>query len=188
MQEARQRLDRILVTYKYVSLQVEEEKAALAGSESLLGHALEAQKLLQGVAESVQRIAHERIAGIVSRCLQAVFPDDGFEFKTEFRQSRGKTEARFLFVRNGKEESPLEASCGGAVDVAAFALRLASLVLSRPKKRLFLTLDEPFRFVHGEGNRERLVELVKALADETGVQFLIVTGFEWMKVGKVVEI
>ena len=185
MNEARQTLDRLLADYRLAESQVNAESKALVDAESLITHAIEAQQFIQNVAERVQRLAHERVAGVVTRCLESVFGEGSFEFKIDFQQKRVRTEARLLFVRNGKEED-LDASCGGAIDVASFALRLACLVLSKPKKRLFLCLDEPMKNVNGEEYQERVGEMIMTLAKELGVQFLIVTDDNWLKIGKVV--
>ena len=164
-----------------------EERQALESAREHLKDVQEAQVILQSVAQTVQQEVHKNISQIVSRCLAAVFPHP-YEFRIEFERKRGKTEARLIFVRDGNEYDPLRGTGGGVVDVAAFALRLACLVLSKPKPRQLLILDEPFKNVHGEGNRERCARLLEVLSKEMGVQFLIVTGLEWLKIGKVVEL
>lgn len=187
MNEARQTLDRLLADYRLAESQTESETKALVEAESSITHAIEAQQFIQNVAERVQRIAHERVAGVVTRCLESVFGEGSFEFKIDFQQKRGRTEARLLFVRNGKEEDPLDASCGGAIDVASFALRLACLVLSRPKKRLFLCLDEPMKSLSRE-YRPTMRELLETLCDEMGLQILMVTHAKELACGKIIEI
>jgi len=152
-----------------------------------LSDVTEAQRAVQRVAASCQDAAHAKIARVVTKCLRAVFGQDAYEFKIAFDRKRGKTEARLLFVRDGKEMDPLSSSGGGVVEVAAFALRLARLVLSRPRRRFFLCLDEPFRCVSAE-YRERVNELVQSLSRELGVQFLLVTHIDEFATGKVVRL
>lgn len=156
-------------------------------AEGEVGATVEVQKILQSLAATVQQQAHRRIASVVTRCLEAVFGEDAYEFKINFEEKRGKTEARLLFCRDGMELEPLEGSGGGAVDVAAFALRLACLVLQRPACRRLLVLDEPFRFV-SKSYRPRLKSLLLALANEFNVQFIMVTHIPDLMTGKVVEV
>lgn len=149
--------------------------------------ATKAQKIIQSVAQTVQQQVHDRIAGIVTRCIEAVF-DDPYEFKIIFEQKRGRTEARLVFVRNGEEYNPSDSSGGGVIDVAAFALRLSCLVLTRPPLRRLLVLDEPFKNVNGTENQERVGNMMTMITKELDVQIIMVTDDEWLKIGKVIEV
>ena len=155
-------------------------------TEDSLTYSEEAQRILQTVAATVQQEAHSRIAGVVSRCLEYVF-EDPYEFRIEFEEKRGRTEANLVFVRNGNVLDPLQASGGGAIDVASFALRLACLVLSRPALRRLLVLDEPFKNLSA-AYRPKISSLLGALSAEMGVQILMVTHDPVFQVGKVVEL
>lgn len=146
----------------------------------------EAQQVCQVVAHTVQQRAHTRIASVVSRCLEAVF-DEPYEFKIEFEQQRGRTWARLHFVRDELTVDPMSASGGGVVDVAAFALRLSCVLLSRPAVRRVLVMDEPFKFV-SEGYRDRVRHMLLKLSDELRVQFILVTHIEELKCGTVIEL
>lgn len=163
------------------------EDIALDAAEQELAHSIEARQILQDAAQAVQQAAHMRIAGVVTRCLSATFGDDAYEFQILFEQKRGKTEARLVFVRDGLELSPLDAAGGGVIDVAAFALRLACLMLRRPPARRLLVLDEPFKHLsrnHRPGMRELLLEL----AVELEMQFIIVTHDPALSMGSVLEL
>jgi DNA repair exonuclease SbcCD ATPase subunit len=146
-----------------------------------------AQVLLQQVAQAVQQTAHERIASVVSKCLAAVFGDEAYRFRIHFERKRGKTEARIVLERGGREVDPMDAAGGGVVDVAAFALRVSCLVLSQPPRRRLIVADEPFRFVSAE-YRPRVAEMVETLAGELEIQFLIVTHSPEFEIGTVVRI
>jgi DNA repair exonuclease SbcCD ATPase subunit len=165
---------------------LKEESTAWAQAEDAAVDAEEAQKVAQLVAQTVQQKAHDRIAGVVSKCLEAVF-DEPYEFKINFEQKRGRTEASLVFVREGLSVDPLSASGGGVVDVAAFALRLSCLLLARPAVRRLVVLDEPFRFVSAE-YRPRVRGMLEGLARDLGVQFVMVTHDEAYKTGKVIEL
>lgn len=182
----RRRVNERLADLRASEHDLKEEGAAWAAAEDAAVDAEEAQKVVQLVAQTVQQKAHDRIAGVVSRCLEAVF-DEPYEFKINFEQKRGRTEASLVFVREGLSVDPLTASGGGVVDVAAFALRLSCLLLARPPLRRTVVLDEPFRFV-SEGYRPRVRQMLEQLSKELEVQFVVVTHDEAYKTGKVIEL
>lgn len=163
-----------------------KEREAMNAAEQLAADTVEAQRVAQLVAQGIQQHAHEQIAGMVSRCLAAVF-DESHTFQIHFDTKRGKTEARFVFRQGGHEIDPMTASGFGMVDVAAFALRLSALLLARPARRRILILDEPFRFVSKE-YRAPLRVLVETLSRELKVQFVIVTHIEEMVSGTVIKL
>lgn len=173
--------------YSHASRTLTEESAAWELVKQKQTDALTAQKLLQEVAQTVQEIAHTRLASVVTRCLKAVFGEEGYEFRITFERKRGKTEARLSFVRDGKEIDPLEAAGGGTVDIAAFALRIACLMMSVPKQRKLIVLDEPFRFL-SKKYREQARLLLETLSSELEMQIIMVTHAKEFMVGKVVEL
>lgn len=177
---------RLLSEYKHFSRQFKEEKMSLEEARKHVEAVVRAQSIMQGLAQEVQQQAHKKISGVVTRCLQTVF-DDPYDFQIVFEQKRGKTEARLVFIKDGLEIDPMTAAGGGVVDVAAFALRLSCLVLSKPKLRRVLILDEPFKFVSAE-YRPRLRALLEKLSQEMQVQFLIVTHIPELRFGKVVDL
>lgn len=164
-----------------------EEREALEKTTESLAAATEAQELAQQVAQQVQQQAHEQIASVVSQCLETVF-DEPYTFRIIFDRKRGRTEARLVFERDGEEFDPLTASGGGVVDVAAFALRLSCLMLSKPALRKTLVFDEPFRFIHGDTYRDRVRLMVEKLSADLGVQFIIATGIEELKTGTILDL
>jgi ABC-type Mn2+/Zn2+ transport system ATPase subunit len=185
--DRRERADRLLAEYRSAKQQIVQEKEFLASARELSASAEEAQKILQGVAQAVQEVAHDRMATVVTRCLQAVF-SDAYEFRILFEQKRGKTEAKLTFARGGVVlEDPLNEASGGMVQVAALALVLANLVARLPPARRFLALDEPFPGVSA-ANADRVNAMTEALARDLGVQFLIATHNELLEVGTVYQI
>lgn len=162
------------------------ETAAIADGQAALTAATDAQRAAQTLAATVQAQAHAALAHVVSRCLAAVF-DDPYTFEITFERKRGRTEATLTFARGGLAVDPLSAAGGGAVDVAGFALRVAALCLSRPARRLLIVADEPFRFVSAQ-YRPRVRAMLETLAEEFGIQFLIVTHLEDLQCGAVIEI
>ena len=186
-QSLRSKANVLLAELKHAERRAAEEKSAVADAEESLQASMEALELTQRVAEKIQNQVHQRIAGVVTSCLRSVF-GDGSEFRITFSRARNKTEASLAFWKDGHEESPMDASSGGKLEIAAFALRLACISLSRPQKRKLLVLDEPMKSVHGAENRERAKALIEAMAKKMGFQVILVTGLNWLKCGKIVDL
>lgn len=186
MKKYRRRLDKKLARRKALADNIKTERQSLETTRQQIKHWTEAQSILQQVAQTIQQNVHTQIANVVSHCLRTIF-EEPYQFKIHFEQKRGRTEARMVFERDGVEIDPLRASGGGVVDVAAFALRLACLVLSRPRKRLLVVLDEPFKFLSAD-NRPRVKQLLESLAEDMGVQFIMVTHIDELRTGTIVEI
>ena len=191
LESYRRTADRLKAKRAVASLSVDKERKALAECEKNVRAVMAATEVTNRVAREIQRRVHERIAGIVSNCLVAVF-DDPYGFSIRFDIRRGKTEARMVFSRDGVElDDPLNEVGGGVIDVAALALRVASIVLGRPPRRRLLVLDEPFRNVRGLGNKRRVRRMLERLADDSGFQVLLnvdVDAYPEFRMGKVIEL
>ena len=94
-------------------------------------------------------------------------------------------EGKLLFVRDGEEFDDPKNQIGGAVlDLAAFALRFACILSSRPALRHLIVLDEPFKHLH----RDLLpvaAKLVYELAKETKTQVVMITHAKALEIGRV---
>lgn len=175
--------------HEYMTTACRTEASALKAVKFAAADAREAREILQAVAQTVQQTAHKKIASVVTRCLEAVFPDH-YEFKIHFERKRGKTEARLVFVKGESEIDPLDAAGGGVVDVAAFALRVASLMLSQPPLRRVLVLDEPFAHCKPPEKIGPLIcSLITTLSHDLGIQFIIIPSIEsHYQLGKIISI
>jgi hypothetical protein len=174
-----------LLIARHRAVAEEEELSRIeAGRETVL----RVQQIVQQISQELQTQAHQQIAGVVSRCLETVFPDEPYKFFIQFEMKRGKTEAVLTFERDGVVlDDPLNEVGGGVIDVASFALRLACLLLSRPRLDRVLVLDEPFSNIRGDGNRARTRELLTTLSKELGLQIIINTDIPEYRLGTVVE-
>jgi DNA repair protein SbcC/Rad50 len=143
--------------------------------EGELNNILEAQTILQMVAQKTQEELKYHIESIVSMALDAVFPEP-YEFEVSFEIKANRTVAECWFVRDGQRVDPMSATGGGAVDIASFALRVVfwSLLYKSKKIRPLLVLDEPFRFVSRD-LQQKAGMMMKELSDKLGVQFIMVT-------------
>lgn len=133
----------------------------------------QAREIIREVGIKTQQQLQYHISDITSLALEAVF-DDPYGLAVEFIQRRNKTECDLYFVRSGEKVDPLSASGGGAVDVAAFALRIASWSMNQPRTRNVIILDEPLRFLSAD-MQERASQMIKELSVKLGLQFIIVT-------------
>ena len=133
----------------------------------------QAREVLREVGLKTQQTLQVHISDIATLAFEAIF-DDPYELSVEFVQRRNKTECDLLFSRDGNKVDPLEASGGGAVDVAAFALRIASWTMQRPRSSNVMILDEPMRFLSVD-LQERASQMIKELSDKLGIQFIIIT-------------
>ncbi len=188
LSQTRKHVDKLLAQHDHAKRRVKEEKVEFTRCRKHVQDVLQAQGLIQQVAEEIQSLAHQQIASVVTRCLKTVFGEEGgYEFRINFKKARGKTEAELVFVRDGMEIEPVDASGGGVVDLASFSLRLACLMLAVPKKRRLIVLDEPFKHLSKQ-YRPVVRELLMTLAKEFNIQMLIVTHSQELICGKVIEI
>jgi len=170
----------------YLAQTIEAEQLGFRKAKRTLTRTQQAQEILQFVAQGIQQQAHEKISVVVSSCLSAVF-EDPYEFKILFERKRGRTEATLLFTRRGMDVDPLSATGGGVVDVAAFALRIACLMLHRPRLSKVVVLDEPFKFVSAE-YREAVRAMLENLSKDLGIQIIMVTHSEEYEIGRIIKL
>lgn len=187
IQNTRRHIDRTLTKYKIAKAQLDEEQQALKQAKQDLKSALKAQAVFQQIAQHVQETAHSKIASVVSRCLSAIWGLDAYEFKIMFERKRGKTEAKLVFFRDGVEYIPMAASGGGVVDVAAMALRLSAILLTKPLARRVVVMDEPLKHL-SKDNAPLIAKMLQVLAKDLDLQIIMTTHSNELKIGKVIEI
>lgn len=185
----RSKISKLRETHSTTATSLLDAATDLRDKQESLEDLLEAKALVQEAALFCQTSCQEKISHIVTRCLEAVFGESAYRFELKFEEKRNQTEATALLVdSDGNELSPTDGVGGGVLDVAAFGLRLACLVLQRPAPAKVLVLDEAFRnlsFAYRPNAAQMLVEL----ASDFGVQLILVTHFaEFSQVGKVLEI
>ena len=150
-----------------------EFKTSLKEGERSLHRHEKAREIVREVGIKTQQQLQYHISDITSLALEAVF-DNPYQLKVEFIQRRNKTECDLKFVRGDLEIDPIEASGVGAIDVASFALRIASWSMLRPKTRNTIILDEPFKHL-SLNLRNRASSMIKEISDKMGIQFIIVS-------------
>jgi DNA repair exonuclease SbcCD ATPase subunit len=140
--------------------------------ENSVINAEEATAFIQEVARKTQNQLRIHIEDIVSTALEYILDDDPYKFELEFVLRRNKTECDIYFVRDGKRINPIDASGGGAVDIASFASRIALWSL-QPSNNV-LVFDEPFRFVSKQ-YKSKVAEFLSHISKQLGIQIIMVT-------------
>ena len=136
----------------------------------------QAREIIREVGLKTQQQLQFHISDITSLALEAVF-DNPYKLITEFIQRRNKTECDLYFERDGNRIDPLSASGGGTVDVASFALRVASWSIQRPRSRNVLILDEPFRYLSSD-LLPKASEMLNQISKKLKLQIIMVTHAE----------
>jgi DNA repair exonuclease SbcCD ATPase subunit len=162
------RRDQIEITVSNLTERLSETKQDLRRHD-------EAREILRTVGLETQRQLQYHISDITSLALEAVF-DDPYELVAEFVERRNKTECDLYFSRRESRVDPLDASGGGAVDVASFALRIAAWSMTHPRRRNVIILDEPMKFLDTSTDRiMKASQMLKEISTRLGLQFIIVT-------------
>jgi DNA repair exonuclease SbcCD ATPase subunit len=156
-----------------IQSELEAKEDKLSTLQSDLFSYEKARAIMQLVAKETQEQLEYKISELVSLGLSAIF-DNPYELVLNYEIKRGKTEANLLFKRNENEVKPLLASGGGAVDVAAFGLRVAIWSLKSPRSRNTLIFDEPFRFL-SKVHQEKASQLLSEISKKLGIQIIMVT-------------
>jgi len=148
-------------------------KSNLTEAKRSLHRHEQAREIIREVGLATQQQLQFHIADITSLALEAVF-DDPYALVAEFIDRRNKTECDLYFMRDNDLVDPLTASGGGAVDVAAFALRVASWSMQSPRSNNVLILDEPFRYL-SVNLLSKASEMLKQISKELDLQIIMVT-------------
>lgn len=143
------------------------------GRRSRLWHE-QALEIVKTVGLATQEQLQFHIGNITSLALEVV-SDDPYELVAEFVERRNKTECDLWFVRNNERMKPIESTGGGTIDVAAFALRVASWSMQTPRSRNVMILDEPFKCLKGIEANRRVLDMIKEISDKLNLQIIMVS-------------
>lgn len=138
-------------------------------------NAEQAQVIIQTVAKQTQDELTFYVSDLVTSALEAVFEKEAYQFDCEFVQKRNKTECELSFVRDGARMNPMTDSGGGAIDIAALALRVCLWSIQRPRSRNTLVLDEPFKHLKGIGPNRLAIQMIKQLSEKLRLQIIMVS-------------
>lgn len=177
IQEAEEILDRCkTVAGKREQLESDLAEAELLSKEETreMEEWERAQKLIHEAALITQQKLEYHISELVTLALESTLPDP-YTFKVCFSVKRGQTECDLFFeTESGDLLSPIDASGGGAVDIAALALRVSFIHLCRTPVAPMLWMDEPMKNLSKDLQQEA-GEVLRELSNRLGFQFIIVT-------------
>lgn len=174
LEQLRTKVERERGKFDRLRTELTKTQSAIIIHEEELQYIEQAKIIVQQVAQETQRQLEYFISDTVSLPLSAIF-DNPYSFETEFVLRRGKTECDLYFVRNGKRVHPLDASGGGAVDVASFGLRLSLWSLN--KNRPVIVLDEPFKHL-SVNLHPQAMQMLKEVSERLNLQIIIVSHSE----------
>lgn len=150
---------------RYADLKESASKDALLVQES--------QNLINNVVKLTQQRLKYRLTELGTLALKEVFPEP-YELSVEFVQKRNKSECEIYLVKDDVKFDPMKSTGGGAVDVVAFALRIALWSLRKPKLRNLIILDEPLKFL-SKDLQYKAGKILKEISERLNVQIIIVT-------------
>lgn len=173
VKKLRQELDQRRGEQRQTKSLLKKANENLKKAENDLHNHEQAREVIRAAALKTQETLAFHISDISTLALQAVFPEP-YDLTVNFVQRRNKTECDLKFQKNKNEMDPLDATGGGPVDVASFALRIASWAMERPRSRPTIILDEPMRFLSTD-LQPKASEMVKEISEKLGLQFIIIT-------------
>lgn len=149
------------------------QKAILVDSKKSLRRHEQAREIVKIAGLKTQEQLSYHIGEIATLALDSIF-EDPYELMVEFVERRNKIECDLYFVRQEEKVDPMSASGGGAVDVASFALRIASWSMQHPRNRNTIILDEPLKNLSAD-LQEKGSAMLKEISKRLNIQFIIVT-------------
>ena len=174
IQLLRQKLERQKGQRSQIEQTLTSVKEALTDNKRSLHRHEQAREIIREVGMQTMSQISYHISDITSLALEAVF-DNPYKLEVEFVQRRNKTECDLHFVRGDERIDPISASGGGAVDVASFALRIASWSMMRPHTRNTIILDEPFKHLKGHNANLRVLEMLNEVSRKLKTQIIMVS-------------
>lgn len=176
IQELRNRVERLKGRKAQIEQSISSVTTAIKECRRSLRRHEEAREIIREVGLKTQQQLQYHIGDIASLALESVY-DVPYSLVCEFVQRRNKTECDLYFTRggnSGERVDPLGAAGGGAVNIASFALRVASWSMQHPRSNNVLILDEPFGNVSVD-LLPRASEMLHEISNRLNLQIIMVT-------------
>jgi DNA repair exonuclease SbcCD ATPase subunit len=173
-QELRNKLEKLKGKKEEVQDKISSLTEEIQSKTKSLKRHEKAREVIREVGMKTQQQLQYHISDITSLALESVFKDP-YELAVEFVQRRNKTECDLYFVRDGNKIDPMTASGVGAVDIAAFALRIAAWSMQTPHTRPVIILDEPFKHLKGLEPNKLVLEMIHEISKRLGIQIIMVS-------------
>lgn len=137
---------------------------------------------IKRINNDLQSDTINKICKIVTSAYQFIFQNND-EFVIETNFSTKIPSAKFYIkTLKGDEHillDPIEEDGGGKVDVISFGLRIAGILLIKPKLNKVLVLDEQLKFLSASSSgslyKERAAQFLKKIGEDYGIQIIAVT-------------
>lgn len=155
-----------------INLSKDANERAVTLKKDILDHA-KARELLLNILLNIQNDFSKKVESLVTKAIKIVFFYRDFEFKLLFEEKRNNIECRPVIYEDGIEYIPKDDLGGSILDIIGFALRVILITLEEPGKRLFIALDEPFRWLGDL--RYKAGQMVGEICKGLGLQMLFVT-------------
>lgn len=154
---------------------IKKTKARLKDELKRTRAAEESRTILQTVAKKVQSKLEYKISELATLSLQAIMEKD-WKVIVEFQEKRNKTEPYFLLdIGNGNISSTKNSFGGGVKDILGQFLRFGLFAIIRPKLRPFFALDEPLKWLKGDGMPEKGAVAIHEVSHKLGYQILVIS-------------
>lgn len=178
LKELRKRLEFRKGQEAQVRTQLEEAERTIDESRKTQNLKREAVVLVESAGRTARDTVSNRLAEVVSFALQSIFGSD-YRLDVFNTLKRNAVWTDFAVGGGGSNSTlhpdpPLDTRGGGVVDVVSLALRSVFLELYAPKIDGPLILDEPTKHL-SKRYSGRAAELLRALAERTGRQIILVT-------------
>jgi hypothetical protein len=154
--------------------QLEKAENDLIALKKQMRNTEAAQLTIQEVAKKTQGELEFHISDMVTTALYSVF-DDPYEFKINFIVKNNRAAAELKLIRRGMGIDPKDSTGGGVMDIASFALRIASWKLKSPKTSNTIIIDEPFKHLSRGDFEEKAANIIKMLSEKLKIQFILST-------------
>lgn len=159
--------DTVMGMRQELVVQIEQAKVDIGEEENV-------QVLLNKSSHVAWNRAKGQLEVLVNRALKAIFPNRSYKFVIVQEVKRGGSSISLILEEDGVEMDVWEEGGLGVADVIGFALRIALLVLYKPKVQPILFLDEPFRNLSMD-YVSNASKFMKQVAQELGIQLVLVT-------------
>jgi DNA repair exonuclease SbcCD ATPase subunit len=174
VRDARTIVDKKVGQREHIASRLETLRNRITETKKSLHKHEQAREVIKQIGHQTQQKIRYHIGNITSMALETVF-NSPYELVLEFVERRNKTECDIYFTRDGYKVDPIEESGGGAIDVAAFALRIASWSMTMPHTRNIAILDEPFKHLKGAKENEQVLDMIKEISNKLGIQIITVS-------------
>lgn len=174
IKDVRNKLENLKGKQSQIKHNLNIAKDRLRYNKRYVSNLQKAREIVRKVAVQTQSQLSYNISEISTLAIESVITKDPYKLVIDFVERRNKTECDIMFEREGNKIDPYSAG-GGAIDIAAFALRVSSWTMKRPQFDNVLILDEPFKHLKGSEANTRMLQMVKEISEKLGLQIIMVS-------------